>query len=268
MVPTIVRHRHWVLKNSLDKNDLGIVLEKQRCSRYQKQQLSDLDFPDEIALIDESEQRLQHATSKVEEKGRKVGLTINSKKTKVIDVTEERNDIATILSNLNSLENVDKFVCLGSTISHNGNLTSELDIHIGKAANAVNRLLPVMRHKSIKMPTKTAIYQAVVLSTLLYGSESWNTTVQEEKRLPSFHTRCLRRILCVPWQEPLPNEVISSRESAKHRSSTSYDTNALHGLDMSPVCTRLTCPAACSPESHEGAVARADNACAGKIQRQ
>ena len=213
MVPTIVRHRHWVLKNSLDKNDLGIVLEKQRCSRYQKQQLSDLDFPDEIALIDESEQRLQHATSKVEEKGRKVGLTINSKKTKVIDVTEERNDIATILSNLNSLENVDKFVSLGSTISHNGNLTSELDIHIGKAANAVNRLLPVMRHKSIKMPTKTAIYQAVVLSTLLYGSESWNTTVQEEKRLPAFHTRCLRRILCVPWQEPVPNEVIFKRIS-------------------------------------------------------
>ena len=213
MVPTIVRHRHWVLKNSLDKNDLGIVLEKQRSSRYQKQQLSDLDFPDEIALIDESEQRLQHATSKVEEKGRKVGLTINSKKTKVIDVTQERNDIATILSNLNSLENIDKFVCLGSTISHNGNLTSELDIHIGKAANAVNRLLPVMRHKSIKMPTKTAIYQAVVLSTLLYGSESWNTTVQEEKRLPAFHTRCLRRILCVPWQEPVPNEVIFKRIS-------------------------------------------------------
>ena len=54
---------------------------------------------------------------------------------------------------------------------------------IGKAANAFNRLLPVMRHKSIKMPTKIAIYQAVVLSTLLYGSESLKTTVQEEKRL-------------------------------------------------------------------------------------
>lgn len=203
----------WVLKNSLDKNDLGIVLEKRRSSRYQKQPLSDLDFPDEKALIHESEQRLQHATSKVEEKGRKVGLTINSKKTKVIDVAEGRNDIATILRNLNSLENVDKFVCLGSTISHNGNLTSELDIHIGKAANAFNRLLPVMRYKSIKMPTKTAIYQAVVLSTLLYGSESWSTTVQEEKRLPAFHTRCLRRILGVPWQEHVPNEVIFERIS-------------------------------------------------------
>ena len=71
----------WVLKNSLDKNDLGIVLERRRSSRYQQQRLSDLDFVDDIALIDESEQRLQYATSEVEEKGRKVGLTINSKKT-------------------------------------------------------------------------------------------------------------------------------------------------------------------------------------------
>ena len=110
----------WVLKNSLDKNDLGIVLEKRRSSRYQQQRLSDLDFVDEIALIDESEQRLQLATSKVEEKGRKVGLTINSKKTKVIDVAKERNDITTMLSNQDSLENVDKFVCLWSAISPNG----------------------------------------------------------------------------------------------------------------------------------------------------
>ena len=98
-----------------------------------------------------------------------------------MDVAKERNDITTTLSNQNSLENVDEFVYLGSTISHNGNFTSEPDNHIGRAANAFNRLQPVMRHKSIKMPTKTAIYQAIVLSTPLYGSESWNTTFQEEK---------------------------------------------------------------------------------------
>ena len=135
--------------------------------------------------------------------------------------------ITTTLSNQNSLENVDKFVYLGSTISHNGKLTPELDNRIGKTANAFNRLLPVMRHKSIKMPTKTAIYQAVVLSTLLYGSESWNTTVQEEKQLAAFHTRCLRRILGVSWQDHVPNEVIFERTSqvlliniSRHKSLT------------------------------------------------
>ena len=82
-----------------------------------------------------------------------------------------------------------------------------------QTANAFNRLLTAMRHKSIKMPTKTSIYQAVLLSTLMYGPESWNTTVQEEKRLPAFYTRCLRKILGVPWQEHVPNEVIFERTS-------------------------------------------------------
>ena len=85
-----------------------------------------------------------------------------------MDVAKEKNDITTTLSNQNSLENVDKFVYLGSAISHNGSLTPELDNRTGKAADA-SRLPPVMHHKSIKMPTKIAIYQAVVLSTLLYG---------------------------------------------------------------------------------------------------
>ena len=53
----------------------------------------------------------------------------------------------------------------------------------------------------------------VELLTLLYGSESWNTTVQEEKRLTAFHTGCLRRILGVPWQDRVPNEVIFERTS-------------------------------------------------------
>ena len=56
----------------------------------------------------------------------------------------------------------------------------------------------------------------------------------------------------------------SSREPAKYLSLTSYDTNALHGSDMSPVCTRLACAAACSTGSPEGALTWAENA--GKIQ--
>ena len=76
----------WVLRHVLDQNDTGIVLEQRRSSRCQQQRLSDLDFEDDIALIDETEQRLQYATSQMEEKGSKVGLTVNSTKSKVMVV--------------------------------------------------------------------------------------------------------------------------------------------------------------------------------------
>ena len=62
----------WVLKHALDEN-AGIVLERRRSSRYRQYRLSDLDFADDIALIDDTEERLQHATSLLEEKGSKVG---------------------------------------------------------------------------------------------------------------------------------------------------------------------------------------------------
>ena len=42
--------------------------------------------------------------------------------------------------------------------------------------------------KSVKM----RVYAASVLSVLLYGSETWNCTAADIKRLESFHNRCLR----------------------------------------------------------------------------
>ena len=71
-----------------------------------------------------------------------------------MDVTKDRNDFNITLSNPNPLENVGKFVYLGSIIINNGGLTPELDNRIGKAANAFNKLLPVMCHKSITLRTK------------------------------------------------------------------------------------------------------------------
>ncbi len=44
-----------------------------------------------------------------------------------------------------------------------------------------------------------------MLSTLLYSSETWTTHVRHEKKLNSFHLRCLRRILCIQWQDKVPN---------------------------------------------------------------
>ena len=52
-------------------------------SHYRQQRLSDLDFADIIALIDDPEVKLQNGPSQLEQKGGKVGLTANAKKTKV-----------------------------------------------------------------------------------------------------------------------------------------------------------------------------------------
>ena len=58
------------------------------------------------------------------------------------------------------------------------------------------------------------VYQACVLSTLLYGSESLTTYARQERRLNGLHLRCLRRLLHIRWQNRVTNtEVLESAGS-------------------------------------------------------
>nr|XP_032835150.1 zinc finger protein 2 homolog isoform X1 [Petromyzon marinus] len=63
----------------------------------------------------------------------------------------------------------------------------------------------VWENKSLMLNTKVQVYRACVLSTLLYGSESWTTYAHQEHRLNTFHLRCLGCILSIRWQDRIPN---------------------------------------------------------------
>ena len=65
------------------------------------------------------------------------------------------------------------------------------------------------------MATKRAVYKAVVLAVLLYGSETWVLKAQHTRRLNVFHNRCVRAILGVTryqqWQERLTTQTLAER---------------------------------------------------------
>ena len=69
----------------------------------------------------------------------------------------------------------------------------------------------VWENSSLTRRTKILVYQACVLSTLLYGSEAWTTYMRQEHRLNAFHMRCLRRILGINWQDHITNREVLSR---------------------------------------------------------
>ena len=80
-----------------------------------------------------------------------------------------------------------------------GRLDEELRTRIGCVSAIFQQLFKIWRSK-ISLKAKLRIYNAVVISTLLYGSETWATpTISEEKRLDVFDNRCLRRILGIKW---------------------------------------------------------------------
>ena len=93
----------------------------------------------------------------------------------------------------------------------NLSLQKELDKRIGKAATTFARLnARVWKISKLTIKTKVAVYNACVLSKLLYGSETWTTYSDQEKRLNAFHLRSLRRLLGISWMNKIPNTVVLS----------------------------------------------------------
>ena len=125
------------------------------------------------------------------------GLTISLKKTEIM--LQDVSNAPSIKIGDHTLNIVEKFTYLGSTIASNLSLDPELTSRIGKATTSMARLTKrVWENNMLTINTKMQVYQAVVLSTLLYDSEAW-TLYSQERRLSAFHLRCLRRLLNITW---------------------------------------------------------------------
>ena len=93
-------------------------------------------------------------------------LTISLRKAKV---TCQGNEAYT-------LEVKPQFRYPGSTTSNNACLDVELGKRIDKAAtNKAKLSARVWENKKLATQTKIAVYRSCIVSTLLYGSESWST---------------------------------------------------------------------------------------------
>ncbi|XP_076330942.1 uncharacterized protein LOC143236529 [Tachypleus tridentatus] len=61
--------------------------------------------------------------------------------------------------------------------------------------------------------TKMLVYKAVIVPTLLYGSETWVTYRRHLNQLERFHQSCLRSILKIKWEEYRTNNLSVSEEA-------------------------------------------------------
>ena len=101
---------------------------------------------------------------------------------------------------------VDTFHYLGSTISRNASLDAEILSHIQKASVSFGKLdARAWSDRDLTITTKVCVYNAWVLSSLLYSSETWTVHHRHLKLLERFHQNCLRRVLNVKWQSMTPD---------------------------------------------------------------
>ena len=103
-------------------------------------------------------------------------------------------------------EKSDKFTYLGSTLSRVVHIDNEVNARIAKASAAFGRLRgSVWDRSGIRLDTKLKVYKFVVLPTLLHACETWTVYQRHAKRLNHFHTRCLRKLFMIKWQDKIPD---------------------------------------------------------------
>ena len=166
-------------------------------------QLEDLDFADDLALLAHTHTQMQAKTTKLEAISSKLGLKINTDKTKTIRINSNASE--QIMINNFGIEDVTSFTYLGSVINITGGTDEDVLARIGKARSAFNTLASIWRSREITTTTKIRIFNSNVKSVWLYGSETWRMTEKTMSKLQTFINRCLRRILGIYWPATISN---------------------------------------------------------------
>ena len=167
-------------------------------------------FADDAAVATHTEQELRSLLDCFSQACKDFGLTISLRKTNVLGQDPEAPPVITIDDY--EFDAVSQFTYLGSTITDNLSLDAEIDKRIGKTASTLTRLMArVWRSPKLAVRTKMADYNACVISTLLYGSETWTMCAGQERRLNTFHLRNIRSILGISWHDKVTNTDVLSR---------------------------------------------------------
>lgn len=101
---------------------------------------------------------------------------------------------------------VSKFRYLGSWISEDLNPDIEIRARIEMARSNFLKLRNLLCDKRLNIHIKDNFVKCYVLSTLLYGVESWTLKVSAMNKLEAFEMWVYRRMLRIPWTDRVSNE--------------------------------------------------------------
>ena len=199
-----------VLVNTRADGSIFNIAKLKAKTKVEQELIQELLFADDAAIVAHDEATLQSLIDSLSAACDRFQLKISISKTVVM--SQGMEIVNPILLNGSPLEAVEKFCYLGSVLSGNCSIEQEINSRIGKAATAFGKLTRrVWDNAKLTTKTKVLVYQTCVLSTLLYGSETWTTYAKQERKLNTFHLRCLRKLLNIRWQDRVPNVEVLSR---------------------------------------------------------
>ena len=125
----------------------------------------------------ESEEDLKSLLMKVKEESEKVGLKLNTQKTKIM----ASGLISSWQINGKTMETVTDFIFLVSKITADGDCSHEIKRCLLLGRKAITNLDSILKSRDITWPTNVCLVKAMVFLVAMYGCESWIIKKAEPK---------------------------------------------------------------------------------------
>ena len=156
-------------------------------------ELNQLLFVDDNVVVADSERKLCQLVTEFGRVCERRKLRVNVVKSKVMRCTRNEDGARlNVMLNGEALEEVDQFKYLGSVIAANGGVEADVRHRVNEGCKVLGALKGVMKNRGLGMNVKKVLYEKVVASIVMYGSESWGMKVTERQKLNVFEMKCLR----------------------------------------------------------------------------
>uniref|UniRef100_A0A915KV45 Reverse transcriptase domain-containing protein n=1 Tax=Romanomermis culicivorax TaxID=13658 RepID=A0A915KV45_ROMCU len=171
-----------------------------------RKRLEDLDFTDDIALLEETEEKLQWGTLDLQGEAGKVGLRISTEKSKIMNINNT-NPWWGMFIGMQKLEEVEKFTYLGSVISEDGNAQVYVKCRIRKMVAVFRRMNKIWVSPTISLKIKLCLLNSIMFPTAIYARETWKASASINK-LDVFQQPCLCGTLKIRFTDHITNEEV------------------------------------------------------------
>ena len=134
-----------------------------------RRHINNLRYADDTTLMAESEEELKILLMKVKEESEKVGIKVNTQKTKIMasgPITSWQIDGETV-------ETVRDFILGGSKITADGDCSQKIKRCLLFGRKVMTNLENILKSRDIILPTKVHLIKAMFFPLVMYGCESW-----------------------------------------------------------------------------------------------
>lgn len=166
-------------------------------------------FADDVFLASKDREETQTTTQLWKTRLDEYCMRLNTKKTEYLEGGPQTD--GTIIIDNEELKKTEEFRYLGSVISYDGNITSDVRARINAAWLKWRQVTGVLCDRRIPDRLKGKFYKMVVRPVALYGSACWPALTTHEQALNTMEMRMLQWRLGITRRDRVTNKDIRKR---------------------------------------------------------